>query len=224
MRFALPYLMRRYEKIAGGERLPAAGRHLDQGPGVVVGERFFEILNGIDLHGPEASCVQWRHGSQVGPHLRVQHRQTDQFLGPVKREDLPAAGERVEVAGELGYGTGGLEGERQRQVIVRQAIRQPGCVLGRLDFDARQGMTFRLGLNNADCLGVGVEHVVGVAGLERELPNSNARCRHDVHRPAIQNLPATRLKLAVDLLAGLLLWCFLSHAAASSVNPWAACR
>ena len=40
---------------------------------------------------------------QLGPELAVQVDQPQQFLGPVEREDLPAAGIGVEPVGELGH-------------------------------------------------------------------------------------------------------------------------
>ena len=48
-------------------------------------------------------------------------------------------------------------------------------------------------------LAVGVEQVVGVAGLERELADGDAAARRDVHRAMVLNDPAAIGELGVDL-------------------------
>ena len=54
-------------EVDGGEGLAAAGRHLDQGAGPVVGERRFEVLDALDLHPPEMPGVQRRHLAAAAP-------------------------------------------------------------------------------------------------------------------------------------------------------------
>ena len=74
------------------ERLAAAGRHLDQRAGAVLGQRIFEVGDRLDLRLPQALGRQLRHGPQIGAKLVVELRQADQFLGAVEGEDLAAAG------------------------------------------------------------------------------------------------------------------------------------
>ena len=70
-------------EVDGGERLAAAGRHLDQRTGPVGGERRFEVLDALDLHPPQMAGVQRRHFPQMRPHLLVELGEADQFFGPV---------------------------------------------------------------------------------------------------------------------------------------------
>ena len=145
--------------------------------------------------------IEWRHLPQVAAELAVERCQPDQFLGPVEGEDLPAAGVGVEAVGELGDGAGGFVGERQRQMVVRQALGQAGRVLGRLRFHAGQGVAFGLGFDDADGLGIGVEQIVGEARLERELPDRHAPARRDVHL-ARRSARASRTGQAAGRSAG----------------------
>jgi len=48
---------------------------------------------------------------------------------------------------------------------------------------------------------VQVQHVVGFAGRERELPDSHAGASRDVHFPVVLNDPAAPVKQPVDLMA-----------------------
>ena len=77
-------------------------------------------------------------------------------------------------------------------MVVRQPLRQPIGVLFGLKLNARQGEPFGLGFHDADCLAIGIEHVVGESALEGELPNRDAQPRRNVHLGVILNLPASR--------------------------------
>ena len=81
------------------------------------------------------------------------------------------------------------------------------------------GVPLGLRLDDADGLAVGVQQVVGVAGLEREFANGHAQARRDVHLAVVLDGPAGLLKLPVDLLAGFLFW---GHAPPSVGNAGAA--
>ena len=76
-------------------------------------------------------------------------------------------------------------------------------VLGRLGFDTGEGMAFRLGLDNADRLAIGVEKVVGKSGREREFPDRDAQPGRDVHLSGILDDPAALGELLIDLQSGL---------------------
>ena len=61
-----------------------------------------------------------------------------------------------------------------------------------------------------------VEQVVGLARGQRELPHGHPQARREVHVPIVLHQPAALVKLAVDLLAGLL---FGSHGSLPLVGP-----
>ena len=111
--------------IDGGEGLARSGRHLDQRPGAVVGERLFQVLDRSTLHRQSFEAVERRQCLQLASHLGVELDQPEQFLGPMEGEDLPAAGVGLEEVGELGDGAGGLVGERQAAIGRRHAGGRP---------------------------------------------------------------------------------------------------
>ena len=166
--------------------------------------RYFESANGLDLDGPEAAPLKWRHVAEVAAKLGVEACQADQFAGAVEREDLAAAKVGFQGVGEAGLDAGGLVRVGQRQVDVWDGFGQALGVLGGLDLDAGERVAFGLGLDHAEGLGVSVEHVVGVAGLEGELACRDARSGGQVHRGVILHHPAALLEAAVDSLPGLL--------------------
>ena len=89
-------------------------------------------------------------------------------------------------------------------MVVRKILGQTLGVLLRLGFDAGEWVSLGLGFNDSDGLGIGVEHVVGIASGEWELPNGNAQPRRDVHLAVVLHDPASLLKLPVDLLPSFL--------------------
>ena len=54
------------DEVDGGEGLAAAGRHLDQGAGLVLAQRVFEVGDRLDLRRPQALRDQLRHLLQAG--------------------------------------------------------------------------------------------------------------------------------------------------------------
>ena len=64
----------------------------------------------------------------------------------------------------------------------------------------------RFGFNDADCITVDEEKVIGLAGLERELADGDARGRAEVQVVQVLHLPPRRIEHRVDLLARLFLW------------------
>ena len=204
--------------MTGREGLAAAGGHLDHGPGAIVGQGLVEVADGFDLHIPKAIGDEFRHVPQIGPELAVERCQSDQFFGPMEGEDFPAAGIGVETVGETGFGAGGLVGERQRQMVMRQSVGQARRVLGRLQLDAGERVVFGLGFDDADGLGIGVEQVVGKrrssAGTPGSPPPGPPRCSS---ADKVWTSQPHCVKLLVDLLAGLL---FGSHQVISRyLNP-----
>jgi hypothetical protein len=151
--------------------------------------------------------VQWRHFSKMPSHLLVELDEPDQFFGPMKGEDGSTASVRLQGIRELRDFAGGLVSEGERQTIVRQGLRQAVKVFARLRFDASERVTLWLGFNHTDGPGVGVEHVVGIAGGQWEFTNSNTQPRRDIHFAEILHSPASLLKLVVNCPPGFLLWC-----------------
>ena len=138
-------------------------------------------------------------------HLVVELGEPEQFFGPMEGEDLPAAGVGLQEVGELRDRAGGLVGERQRQAVVRQAGGQAVEVLARLRFDAGERVALRLGLDHADGLAVGVEQVVGVAGVSGNSRTATPRARRDVHLAAVLHRPSRIVQAGGRCPAGLFL-------------------
>jgi hypothetical protein len=129
-------------------------------------------------------------------------------LGTVKREDLTAAGLRVERVREASLRAGRLVGERQRSFDgARHPVRQTIEVLRRLPFDPGERRALRLGLDHADGLAIDEEEIVGsaVRRLEDEFAHRHAGRGSEVYLPCVLNSPAGRLQHLVDLDPGLVL-------------------
>jgi hypothetical protein len=73
-------------------------------------------------------------------------------------------------------------------------------------------VALRLCLDHANGLGVGIEHVVGIASGQWKFTNSNAQPRRDVHLAVVLHDPASEFKLPVNLLPRFL---FGGHASPS---------
>ena len=142
--------------------------------------------------------------AKPAPHLLLQVGKAEQFLGPMKAEDRPAAGVGLQGIGEPGHLAGGLVGEGEGQAMTGKGPGQAIEVLARLGFDAREGMPARLRLDNADGLGIGVEQIVGLAGGERKLTHGDPAPRRNIQLAKVLHDPARLLELAIDLLAGFL--------------------
>src|SRR5947199_57846 len=78
--------------LDGAECLARAGRHLDQGPEVVLGERLLHVLDRPYLHRPQLRDVQRRERFQLRSHLGVELDEAVQFFWAMEGEDVPAAG------------------------------------------------------------------------------------------------------------------------------------
>ena len=145
-----------------------------------------------------------RHAAQERARLVVEADEADQFLGPVEREDLAAAGVGFQGVGELSDRAGGFVGERQRQAVVGEAGWQAVDVFGGLGLDAGERVPFGLGLDDADRLAVGVEQVVGLARASAGTPGRPRRSRPDIHLPVVLHQPTRGDELLVDGQAGFL--------------------
>jgi hypothetical protein len=105
---------------AGRERFAAAGGHLNETAGTVVGERAFEIRDGFCLHVPEASGFERRQRAEIGAELQLAKLgEPHELLRTVECEDFPAARLWIKAAGELGDFACRLVREWQRQMPVR---------------------------------------------------------------------------------------------------------
>ena len=135
----------------------------------------------------------------------------------MKGEHRAAARGWVQVVGELRLDPSGFVTEGQRQPVIGQPLRQIARVLQRLGLDAGQGVSPRLGLDHADSSAVGVEHVIGLAGLEGKLADRYTLTSRKIHAVVVLYCPAGGFKLAVDLLAGSLFgrW----HKTQGGLNP-----
>ncbi len=94
------------------ERLAAAGRHLDQRAGVVLGQRPLQVLDRSLLDRPQLRGVQRGEGFQLAANLGVKANEPEQFLRPVEGEDFSAAGIRLQQVCELRDGAGALVRKR----------------------------------------------------------------------------------------------------------------
>lgn len=197
--------------------------HLDERARAVVPERLFQVVDGLDLGGPQALLVERRHVLQAGEKgialvEVLGHRPLalpilpalqplGQQLGPVEGEDRTRARLRVEAVGEARLHAGRLVGEWQRPAPGRQGLRQALRVPGRLDLHPAQGGPGLLGLDDARRLPVHVEQVVreAVAGFQRKLADRHAPVRRDVGLVGVTDHPPRLAQQPVDLLARLLL-------------------
>ena len=197
----------------GSEGLAAAGRHLDERTGPGVSERLLQVLDRLELHGPESALIEFRqpaeHPSQL---LRFQALEPEQLLRAVKGEGLTAPRVRIETVRELRHFARRLVGERKGSSPCGDPLVQPFGVLLGLESDALQRVPRGLRLDDADRLPVDVQEVVGepalglavLLPLQRVLPNSHAEARVNVHVAVVLDIPARGGELAVDLLAGAL--------------------
>ncbi len=81
-------------------------------------------------------------------------------------------------------------------------IRQSLAILDRLRFDAAEGRPGGLGLHGPDGPALGEEHVVHLAGRQRELAHRHAGGRHAVHLLARLHLPTRGGEHPVGGLSG----------------------
>ena len=197
----------------GRERLAAAGGHLDQGAGAVVGERVLQVAD-----RPRSWAGQRPLRRQIGRH-RSRRRACGagglsgnsaaqpggQRLGPVEVEDAAAARLGVEPVGEAGLHAGALVQERQRAAVGREGVREARRCTWRpaISTPVRVVPAFFASIDPGG-LAVDVEQVVGeaVARLEGELADRDPTGRVQVRLVSVLDGPAGLLKGGVDRLAG----------------------
>jgi hypothetical protein len=73
-----------------------------------------------------------------------------------------------------------------------------------LDAGSAEDMALGLGLDGAEGLAVGVEKIVGEAGIQRELTHRHAAGRGNIHFVGRLDSPPCLVKLSVDFFAGFL--------------------
>src|SRR5208337_2821651 len=110
------------------ERLAAAGRHLDQRAGVVLGQRPLQVLDRSLLDRPQLRGVERGQGFQLAAHLSVKAHEAEQLLGAMEGEDFPAAGIGLQQVRELRDGAGALVRERQGIFVGGNGGRQSTAV------------------------------------------------------------------------------------------------
>jgi hypothetical protein len=72
-----------------------------------------------------------------------------------------------------------FEEKRQRAAMLRQVVRQPGCILGRVRLHAGKRSVW-LGFDGSECLAIEIKKVIGEteSGFRLKFPNGNAAsCR-----------------------------------------------
>jgi len=90
-------------------------------------------------------------------------------VGAVEGEDAPAARQRVEQIGEVGFDGGAFVQEGEGQTPGRKVVGQALGVLGRLRLDAGEGGSFGLRFDGADGFAVDVEEVVDLAKVRGDV-------------------------------------------------------
>ncbi len=194
--------------VRSGERLAGAGRHLDQRPRPVLGQRTLEIADRGRLRRSQPLLTQRRELRQAVAERRrsrVLVHVADpggEHLRSVKPEHLPAARLRVERVREARLDTGRLVGERQRP--FQRALHPVGQaveVLRRLPLDAGQRRPCGLRLDHADRLAIDEQEVVdpSVRRLEDDLADGDAAPCGEVDIARVLHRPASGLEHLVDL-------------------------
>jgi hypothetical protein len=92
---------------------------------------------------------------------------------------------------------------RYRRDLLKTAI-------NRLDKNAAQSRAYWLGFDNTGCLAVNKQHIISKAGLEREIPDSNAQTCAEVKIAVVLNLPTSRFQQVVNYFPCLFFGCHLS--------------
>ena len=181
------------------------------------------------LHRPESRGVQGRHFLQspaqvvcdqelgslfpyegqavrggLGAIARVAYP-LGECRGCVERKDLSATGIRVQAVRELGFRAGALVQKRERTRISGEIVRQARAVLSGLDLDSGERGPFRLGFDDARCLLVHIEQVVGAAvpGLQGKLAHRHAAGGVQVDGIGVLDGPPGLLQQSVNVYASL---------------------
>ena len=118
----------------------------------------------------------------------------------MKGEHGPGAWLGIQTVGEAGLGTGGLVGERKWLTPGGQAVWEALDVLCRLSFDASEGHTGLLRLDDPGRLSVHVEQVIrkAVPRLQRKLADGDAPASVNVSRIGVAHDPACQAQQPVD--------------------------
>ena len=89
-------------EVAGGEDLAAAGRHLDQGAGMIGGERALEVLDPLNLAAAQPLGDEGRQLLQAATQRRALREPLGERLGPVEGAHRPRSWLRVAQIAEQG--------------------------------------------------------------------------------------------------------------------------
>ena len=189
----------------GGERLAAAGGHLDQraracsARATPPGSRWPDLLN-----RQSPACSSGGIVRRLAAHLAFQADQAEQFFGSVEGEDLAAAGVGFEQVGELRDRAGASRSRtgRGRRWAGTPGGRAPAYLADCVSTPVRV-MPFGLGLDDADRLGR--RHRAGSRPRRssmREFADGDPRAAEMFISSAVLDDPAALLELAVDVPSG----------------------
>ncbi|MBK9189404.1 MAG: hypothetical protein IPM33_10665 [Phycisphaerales bacterium] len=137
--------------IGGGESLPRARGHLDEGLRPGEPERLLKIDDGGVLLGPQ-TIGRERYLTEVTSERLVLLDHLEERVGPVEREDVAAAGVGFHPVRELGHLARGFVLKRKRAPPRGQRLRQALAVTRGLTLDAFERVPDGLGLDDAERL------------------------------------------------------------------------
>ncbi len=194
--------------VGSRERLPGAGRHLDEGTRAVRGERHFEIADRGDLRRPEVLRLEQREGAEAVAERGRGWMRCDvgeparERLRPVEGKHVTARRIRVERVREARLRSGRLVREGERALDCgRDLVREAVDVLRALPLDAGERLALLLRLDDAGGGAVHEQEVVGasVRRPEDELADGHAARGGEVHRARILHRPTRGREHAIDL-------------------------
>jgi hypothetical protein len=203
------------DALDGHVGFAAAHRHLDKGARAILGERAFEVGDGLDLAIAQVVGRQWRQAEQAGAQgiiLLVGNafgsllKPFGQRFGLVKGEDGTAARFGIEVAGEASFDAGGFVGKGKGIARDGDIIGDAGTIFGALLFHAGQCLSDGFGFDDANGLTINEEEIVSRAFEQRIFAHSNATPGAQVDGIAILHDPTGLREVIVDLLARAFLW------------------
>ena len=194
----------------GGECLACARCHNYKCFGLVVGKRFGEVVDGINL--TLAESLRHKCGKIVFeevPHGVFLFHKPFEGFGTVKPKHFARAVFYVVVIGKLDYLVGGLVSKTDFVVgfdIFEGAV---GVSCGLLFHEGEVFARFcSFGFDDPDGRFVHKKGIVHLAGACRIFPDSDTECGCNVHHFSVLNLPTRRLQFAVYLQS---CFCFRIH-------------
>ena len=193
--------------VRGRERLPGAGRHLDQRARAVIRQRLLEIPNRAGLRGPQAGVIKLGKAPQEVPERRLDPRRvafagpTGECLRPMEPKHLAAARVWIDRAREPRLKARRFVVERHEPLRLRaHPVRQPIPILRRLPLHPGQRLALLLSLDHTSRDPVHEQQVVGpaVRRFQHELTDRDATGGREVRLLPVLHHPARRSQHLVD--------------------------